>query len=325
MQLAKTDQSINFSYSQSWIGNLPIAFSTSLSFAHAKANTPVNAFTPNLELNQNNYTMAYHDYSATLSSGLARRWTPDYAIISLAGGISTSLKINQFDETNNVPVDTSVALYANRLGISNSLYASFAVDNRDNNYDPTKGWYLNERLSWYGLIPGLEKEFYARSDTKLEGYFKLFDIPFTEKWSLKLILAGYTGLSAIIPAGSGISEKNSIYLDGMLNGRGWQDAYKNTTGLAMLSNKLELRIPIVPGIVGIDGFWDAAVVKPTLNEIIQIKPEDWYFSFGPGIRVLLPQIPLHLMFAWRYRIVDGQPKFADQPYNFVLSFNVVNN
>ena len=65
--------------------------------------------------------------------------------------------------------------FANRFGLSNSVYTSFSVDNRDINYDPTKGWFASERLAWYGLIPGVETEFFLRSDTKLEGYFKLFE------------------------------------------------------------------------------------------------------------------------------------------------------
>ena len=193
----------------------------------------------------------------------------------------------------------------------------------DLNYDPTKGWFLSQRVAWYGLLPGFEKEFFARTDTKLEGYLKLLDIPVSEKWSFKLILANYTGISTVIPR-SEISEGNNLYLDGMLNGRGWTDAYRDTKGMFMLSNRLELRLPIVPGVLGLDGFWDAAAVKPRVQDASSLKIEDFYFSYGPGIRFLIPQLPLHLMFAWRYRVEDGKPKFAETPFQFVLSFNIVN-
>ena len=282
--LAPNEQSINLAYSQNWIGKYPIAFNAALSFSHAKTSSLKNQWTPNLELIQNRYFMNYNDWSVTLSSGLSRRWTPDYAI----------------------------------------FYGSFSVDNRDLNYDPSKGWFGSQRFTWHGLIPGLEKEFYLRSDTKLEGYFKLFDIPVTDNWNFKMVFAAYTGFSAIIPVENGINTKNAIYVDGLLNGRGWSDVYKEARGLAMLSNRVELRVPVVPGIIGVDGFWDAAVVKPKLQDMGSLGLEDFYFSYGPGIRVLIPQLPLHLMFAWRYRIEDGKPKFAETPFNFVLSFNVVN-
>ena len=322
-QLSNSDQTVDFSYTQNWIGNLPISFNTTLSLAHSRNATFVNYWSPTLNLQQNKYTMEYHDWSITVSSGLARRWSPDYAIITLSGGVATSLQTNIFDENVFVPVDTGVSLYANRWGISNSLYSNISIDNRDLNYDPTKGWFMSQRVAWYGLLPGFEKEFFARTDTKLEGYLKLLDLPVSEQWSFKLVLAAYTGISTVIPR-SEISEGNNVYLDGMLNGRGWTDAYRNARGMFMLSNRVELRLPIVPGVLGVDGFWDAAAVKPKLKDVSTLKIEDFYFSYGPGIRFLIPQLPLHLMFAWRYRVEDGKPKFAKEPFQFVLSFNIVN-
>ena len=322
-QLSNTEQTIDFSYSQNWIGNLPISYNTTLSLKRAKSNSYVNFWSPNLELIQNKYTMNYNDWSATVSSGLARRWTPDFAIITLSGGVSTALQRNDYDENIYVPVDTGVSLYANRWGISNSIYSNISFDNRDLNYDPSKGWYTSQKVAWHGLLPGLEKEFFARTDTKLETYIKLFDVPVSEKWNFKMVLANYTGVSMIFPY-SDVSEGNLLYIDGMLNGRGWTDAYKDVKGMFMLSNRFELRVPVVPGILGVDGFWDACAVKNRVQDASSLKLDDFYFSYGPGLRFLIPQLPLHLMFAWRYRIEDGKPKFADNPFQFVLSFNIVN-
>ena len=320
---SNTEQSIDVSYGQNWTGNLPIALGISLSLRHAKTNAYVNFWSSSMDLVQNLYTLNYDEWSTTFSTYLSRRWTPDYAIFTVTGGLASTLQRNQFNENIYTPVDTGISLYANRWGVLNSLYGTFSIDNRDMNYDPSKGWFASEKLSWYGIIPGFEKEFFGRTDTKLEGYFKLLDLPFSDKWSLKLVFAAYTGLSVILPC-TEVSEGNKLYIDGMLNGRGWTEIYKETKGMFMISNKLELRMPIVPGIIGIDGFWDAALVKSKLDDVNTISPSDFYFSFGPGIRFLLPQLPLHLIFAWRYRIVDGMPKFAANPFQFVLSFNIVN-
>lgn len=322
-KVSNTEQTFDFSYGQKWIGNLPIALTTTLSLSHAIENGYVNFWTPSLELIQNKYRLNYTDYSATLSTVLSRRWTPDYAIFTVSGGVATSLRKNVFNEGVFVPVDTGISLYANRWGLSNSVFGTFSIDNRDMNYDPSKGWFFSQRLAWHGLLPGIEHEFFARTDSKLEGYLKLCDIPFSEKWNLKLVLAAYTGLSMILPY-TEVSEGNLIYLDGMLNGRGWTEMYKKNKGMMMLSNKVELRMPVVPGILGIDAFWDACAVKPNYTDISSLTIDDFYFSFGPGIRFLIQQLPLHLMFAWRYRIEDGVPKFADNPFQFVLSFNIVN-
>lgn len=322
--ISNTDQSIDFSYSQNWIGNQPIGFSQSISFSHSETSTPMNFWTPNLSLHQTGYYMGYNSWNASFSSAIYRRWTPNFAILSLTAGLTNSFTNNVYDETLYVPVDTGIASYANRFGLSNSIFTSFSIDNRDVNYDPTKGWFASQKIAWYGLIPGLETEFFFRTESKLEGYYKLFEIPFSETYSLKMVLAGYTGLSAIFPLNGTVSDSNKLYVDGMFNGRGWSDYYRVAKGQAMLSNKLELRVPIVPNIIGINGFFDAVAVKKSFSELQNLKIEDFYFSYGPGVRVLMPQMPLHFLFAWRFRVVDGAPKFDKTPFQFVLSFNVVN-
>ncbi len=323
--ISNTEQNLELSYSQNWIGNSPIGFYQNLAVSHTRANVPYNYWTPSLELNQNYYYMTFQNWAATVTSGLSRRWTPDYAILSLSGGISTSLSRNIFDEGVYVPVDYNVSLNANRWGIHNSVFSSFSVDNRDLSYDPTRGWFASEKVTWYGLLPSFEKEFYLRSDTKLEGYFKLLDIPFSDYWSLRLVLAGYTGLSLQVPVEGGIGEGDKLYIDGMFNGRGWNNVYKQARGMAMLSNKLELRMPLVPGVLGVDFFWDAAAIKDTASDLSTLNMNDFYFSYGPAMRLLLPQFPLHLLFAWKYRVIDGTPKFDDEPFNLVLSFNIANH
>ena len=38
----------------------------------------------------------------------------------------------------------------------------------------------------------------------------------------------------------------------------------------------------------------------------------------------MPQLPIHLIFAWRFRVTDGVPKFDNTPFQFALSFNITN-
>jgi len=68
-------------------------------------------------------------------------------------------------------------------------------------------------------------------------------------------------------------------------------------------------------------------IKDTVSDISSLTLDDFYFSYGPGLRFLIPQFPLHLLFAWRFRVVDGVPTFAETgngPFQFVLSFNITN-
>lgn len=325
LSLSNSEQSIGFNYGQNWIGNLPISLSQSLSISHESATSLVNFWAPDLTLYQNGYYYNYNGLSASLGTGLSRRFVYDYAILSLSAGLSNSLNNNIYDENLYVPVDTGVSTYANRWGITNYIYTGVSVDNRDVSYYPTKGWFTSQNFTWYGLIPGLEKEFFLRTDTKLEGYLKLMDIPFTDDYSLKLILSGYSGISVLFPTASGITDSHKLYIDGMFNGRGWTENYKINKGQVLISNKLELRLPIVPGIIGVDAFLDAAAIKSSFQDLSSLSINDFYFSFGPGVRFLHPQFPLHLLFAWKFKTTDGVPSFDTNPFQFVLSFNITNN
>lgn len=325
LSLSNSEQSIGFNYGQNWIGNLPISLSQSLSISHESATSLVNFWAPDLTLYQNGYYYNYNGLSASLGTGLSRRFVYDYAILSLSAGLSNSLNNNIYDENLYVPVDTGVSTYANRWGITNYIYTGVSVDNRDVSYYPTKGWFTSQNFTWYGLIPGLEKEFFLRTDTKLEGYLKLMDIPFTDDYSLKLILSGYSGISVLFPTASGITDSHKLYIDGMFNGRGWIKNYKVNKGHVLISNKLELRLPIVPGIIGVDAFFDAAAIKSSFQDLSSLSINDFYFSFGPGVRFLHPQFPLHLLFAWKFKTTDGVPSFDTNPVEFVLSFNITNN
>lgn len=325
LSLSNSEQSIGFNYGQNWIGNLPISLSQSLSISHESATSLVNFWAPDLTLYQNGYYYNYNGLSASLGTGLSRRFVYDYAILSLSAGLSNSLNNNIYDENLYVPVDTGVSTYANRWGITNYIYTGVSVDNRDVSYYPTKGWFTSQNFTWYGLIPGLEKEFFLRTDTKLEGYLKLMDIPFTDDYSLKLILSGYSGISVLFPTASGITDSHKLYIDGMFNGRGWTENYKVNKGQVLISNKLELRLPIVPGIIGVDAFFDAAAIKSSFQDLSSLSINDFYFSFGPGVRFLHPQFPLHLLFAWKFKTTDGVPSFDTNPLEFVLSFNITNN
>lgn len=326
--LAKTEQSLSFTYGQNWINGKPISYNQSISFGHKDTYTQQNMFLPNLSLDQYYYYMGYEGFEASIGTAFGRRWYPNFAIVSVMGGMNNSLTKYSYDESVNVPTDMGISRYENRLGISNSLYAAVSLDNRDISYDPTKGWFASQRISWFGLIPGLEKEFFLKTETKLEGYYTLFDFPITDDFNFKCVLAAYTGFSYIFTVGNSVlSDSNRLFIDGMLIGRGWTDLARTVInkGQALWNTQIELRIPIVPNVVGFDLFHDAVAIKSSCSDMLSnLSLKDFYFSFGPAIRLLIPQFPLHIMFAFRYQYTDNGFKWADNPYQFVISFNIAN-
>lgn len=323
--ISSNTQDVNLGYSQSWIKDMPISFSESVSVSHSKSSALALNWLNNGLLDDDYYYMKYESWGATLNSSMGRRWNPIFAILTLTGGVSNTLTDNIYDESIYTTIDPGVNKNANRFGLKNSVFANISLDNRDINYDPSTGWFASQRVAWYGLIPYVEHEFYARTDTKLEAYLKLFDIPVAKGfWNFKAVLAAYTGITALFPVpGTLFGDSSKIYIDGMFNGRGWTDIYNDVRGKAMLSNKVELRIPIYTGVLGLDGFFDAAAVKDEPSDLFKLKLDDFYFSFGPGLRFLVPQFPLHLIFANKFRIIDGQVEWDDK-WQFVLSFNMTN-
>ncbi len=348
--LSTDEQSVSLSYGQNWLFNLPITTSFAAGYSHSSNYALTNFLLPDGSIDNDYYYMEYEQHEFNLSASLGRRWTPDFAIFTLTGGISGSLIDNIYNPYLYLPYDASVSQYNNNWEPKNSLWTSFSVDDRNISYDPSSGWFANQRVAWYGLLPAGtfafmnpdwsewgEKEFYLRTDTKAEIYFTLLDHKFSENWSLKLILMGYSGLSMQFPtANTTIKQSNQLYIDGMFNGRGW--TIYNTAagrGLALWSNILELRCPVVPGVLAVDLWFDAICIADSVQEFYTQMNEDmWYFSFGPSLRFAIQQFPLRLLFVNTFKIKDGSPVFLSQDgttqnewyknFNFVLSFNIVN-
>lgn len=326
LNIATKEQSVDLSYAQNWLFGMPVSFSESLSFSHSQDSAIALNFLGSGIIDESFYYMTYESWSTTLGTSFGRRWTPNWAIITINGGMANTLSDNIYEESLYTTLDSGVNKSANRFGLKDSLFANISLDNRDVNYDPSKGWFVSQRIAWYGLIPVVEKEFYFRTDTKLEGYVTLFDIPcFNGFWNFKGILAGYAGLSMVFPVpGTLFSSSSQVYIDGMFNGRGWNNISSKARGKSMLSLRGEYRMPIVTGMLGLDIFADAVAVKPTVEDLFtNLNVNDFYFSFGPGIRFLMPQFPLHLIFANKFKFENNNPVWVET-MKFVLSFNITN-
>lgn len=322
--ISSSEQSIALGFNEKWLAGLPIELDESLSFSHSKPTALRLKVMPDGSINTEDYYMQFESWTTSLNSSVGRRFVYDWAILTLTGGLTNVLRSYIYDEDVYVPLDTQISEYANTLGLVNSLWAKASLDGRDINYDPSKGWFVSQTVGWYGLTPW-ETDFYARFDTKLEGYLTLFNIPISEKYTFKMIFAALSSFSVQLPApGSGVSDANKLYIDGMFNARGWTNIYNTVKGKAMWSTNIELRVPVVPGIIAIDGFFDICAIKESGNKFFtDLKAEDFYFSFGPDFRILMPQFPMRFMFCNTFKIENNQVQWKDT-MKFVLSFNLVN-
>ncbi len=323
--LSTNEQSVSVGYGENWLFDKPISFNQSLTVSHANLNGLRSVILPDGSLDDDSYYLKYEQWAFTLSTSLGRRWAPDFAIVSVSGGLTNRLVNNIYDEDLFMPLDTSISRYANKWGLKNAIWTAVSLDDRDMNWDPSKGWFLSQRFTWYGLT-NWEDEYYLQTSSKGELYFTLWDIPVTDKWNWKMVLAAYSGLTLQVPSPySHVGRTSQLYIDGMFTGRGWTSIYNSVRGRALWTSYLELRMPLVKGILALDGFADAAAVKDNPHEMFtNLDINDFYFSVGPGIRFSIQQFPLRLLFANTFRHDDERGFYWDDKWKFVLSFNIIN-
>ncbi len=321
--ISTTEKTVGVSYSENWWLGLPISASISASYSYSDLVTYRNYTDPTGSTYRSSYYMDYQQQSASLGLSLGHRWTPDFAILTLSGGISGSLIDNMYDSSQFTPIDATIEDYHNSWTPLNSVWTAFSIDDRDINYDPSSGWFASQSLRWYGLIPAIENQFFLRTDTKLEGYLTLLNIPVSETWSFKAVLMAYSGVTFLFPTpDTTLGRRNKLYIDGMFNGRGW--SISSVRGKAMWSNIIELRVPLVPHIIALDGFFDAAAIVAEPEDLSSLTKQDFYYSTGPGIRFTIPQFPLRLLWANTFQIDENNEVAWKNHWKFVLSFNMVN-
>ena len=355
---ASTDtQSISLGYTHNWFLGTPLSVTFSLSASHRYLYTyedSIGTVFPDEYVNEfgivpdpfesrqeyedattldDTYRMRYEQWAFSFSSSTGYRWYPEIAPLSLRGGIRFGVVRNEYDELLHRPADPTVRDRNHHWTWENSVWVRASLDDRDINYDPSEGWFVSEQLSYHGLFPVIESDYFFKSETKLEGYLTLLDLPVTDSWNLKFVLAGFSTLALQMPVtGKSISETNKLYIDGMFNGRGWTDIYYRSSarGNFMWSNSAEFRMPLVPGALAFDFFFDAVLMQDSLATVSSTRIDDFFFSFGPGLRFSIPQFPLRLLFTNVFRVRDGNVVWGEDgrsngpDWAFVLSFNMVN-
>ena len=324
--LSLTDRSIGFTFSDDWLFDKPIGYSASIKGAWNKETTLQKVFTPR-GLDVTNYNMTYDQISITLDNAVGKRWYPGDMVVALSGGLTNSFLRNKY-EKGLIPVDSSISDYENNWGFRNAIWTSISVDKRDNIYYPSSGWFAKQSFMWTGLIPKYENQFYLQSDTIAEAYYTLFDIQATEKWNFKTILAYVGGISVLRPKKyTSIASSNRLSIDGSVIGRGWDDIY-STKGDFMWTNSFEVRVPVLPNIISAQFFLDAVALKDTRPSFSnRLSMDDFYFSFGPGIRSLVQQLPLSIYLVNKFTMKGGKFSWGNgknPEWKPVLAFTITN-
>jgi outer membrane protein insertion porin family len=271
------------------------------------------------------YLMEYQQWFLSLGLSTGYRWSTLLGIFGLSGGVRFGILRNSYDNEIYRPFDPQLRAGNNTWTPRNSIWAAVSLDQRDIFYDPSRGYYIYERFGIFGILEN-EREHYLRSDTRLQYYIRLFNIPVSESWNFRCVLAMHTGLSllfrqplrsrddgSLIPI---MEDASKLAIDGMFIGRGWSREFRNK-GLLLLDTWVELRFPLVHGLLAFDLFVDAAAVETKQGYYFGINDENernftlenFRFSYGGGLRFTMPQFPLRLSLVKRFSIVDGEIKW----------------
>ncbi|MDR2482145.1 MAG: outer membrane protein assembly factor BamA [Treponema sp.] len=352
-------QTVTVEYVQNWLFGLPLSGGFDFTFRHQKRLASMNNgnFGPLFNGDEvyawpdgfytwddyntagkqppDEYLMPYDQFGLSLGFSTGYRWSTPAGNLGLGGGIRLGWIFNEYDPNLWRPFDPVLREGVKTWVPALSFYTSLSLDQRDLYYDPSKGYYAVQRFGWYGILP-IEREHYTRTDTKAEWFFTLFSLPIGDTYNLKAVFGIHSGLSFIFPQpgfdAPKIEAANKLSVDGMFVGRGWTSERINR-GLALWENWAEIRFPIVPNMLALDFFFDAAAKKDTPQELFTaFEEEDMLYSFGAGLRFSIPQFPLRFIFAKRFITKDGKPELvtgtlgADDRdgsgIDFVLSFNM---
>jgi outer membrane protein insertion porin family len=265
------------------------------------------------------YLMDYEQLYLSLGLSTGYRWSTFMGIFGINGGVRFGILRNSYDEEIFRPFDP-VLREGNRTFIpKNSFWFALTLDQRDIFYDPSRGYYLQNRFGVFGFFNN-EREHFFRNDTKAQYYLTLFNLPVSERWSFKCVFAIHAGLSFIArqpfrgdPTRAFVEDANKLAIDGMFIGRGWTGEFRDNRGLMLLDSWVELRFPLVPGLLALDLFFDMAGVEKDegyyfgtgRDEKPNFTEEQLRFSFGGGLRFTIPQFPIRLSLAKCFQIKDG--------------------
>jgi outer membrane protein insertion porin family len=266
------------------------------------------------------YAMEYNEWAISLGVSTSyRNFPPPFEFLGIGGGLATSLEFLTYDAEKFRPFNQLLREERLRWVLVNRLRARVSWDQRDIFYNPTEGFLLSQSATFTGgFLFG--NRHYVRLDSRAEAFVTLLQLPVFANWDLKLVLAAHSGFSVILPQiwvpegrhALEIDSTDLLIIDGSRIGRGWRLA---RTGRARWNNQVELRVPIAEQILWAVLFLDGTVLwTPTdipgkpgklSQEIAATSLDDFYFSYGLGIRFSIPQFPIRIYLASRFRFDDA--------------------
>ncbi len=257
------------------------------------------------------HLMGYDAYSISLGANTGYTFRTPVGRFTPRTSISTGITYITYDETVFRPANAQTRENLETWQFINTWALGAALDTRDYIFSPSSGYRLDQSLSFTGGFLWGERHF-ARTGSTAEAFLTLWDIPWGD-WSFKMVLGAHAELDTVIPnfyLNDGndryyaVSDSNFLRIDGMFNARGWP---YEPGGWALTNNWIELRMPLAEQIIWFDTFFEATAMADgapnwdARQRLSDVQREHWKFSVGSGIRFVIPQFPIRLYLAKRFK------------------------
>ncbi|MCF6335583.1 MAG: BamA/TamA family outer membrane protein, partial [Spirochaetales bacterium] len=261
------------------------------------------------------YLMEYNNHKFSLGANTGYTFHTKLGRFTTSTGLNSSLNKIIYDPYQYRPFNPAVRNNLDAWLFNNKYWLNLVWDRRDFVMNPTSGFVINQLTTYSGGFLGGDTHF-IKSQSKAEAFFKLLEIPVSEKYTFKTVFAIHTSFSAIFnqyyfqdPSwGWNIKATTAdmLYTDGMNIARGWGFEQE---GEAMWDNWIELRMPIAENVLWGDLFFSGTGFWKDLNEVKTMDISSFMFSIGAGVRFTIPGLPIGLYFTKRFSFPDGNLKW----------------
>lgn len=257
--------------------------------------------------------MNYGLYTLSFSPSIAYALRTPIGLLVPRVSYGLFLEWIYYDVTQDRPYNPQLREALGKTGVVNNITLSLELDNRDIRYNPSSGYYIKQSYRLTGGILQGDRSFITLT-TRGDYYHTVFDLPVTDSWSWKGVLAVQSTFDVILPTlyypnggneeTEGALSRELLSLNGIYNARGWPSS---GDGYVRWNSFLELRMPIVETLLDFTTFFEVAGLWESREDFTKIKWSDMQFTIGAGIRLLTPQLPFRFYIGKRFSIdeTDG--------------------
>ncbi|WP_407637304.1 outer membrane protein assembly factor BamA [Borrelia persica] len=223
---------------------------------------------------------------------------------SFVGTLQTALKYVYYDDNVNRPSSYYLRDNYNTIRFENSLGVSVAWDTRNSQSLANNGFLFKQQFDFFGGFLFGQSHF-SKSTTTFERYFSLLGYQDVFAPFLDLILTFRSVYSNILPPlGNGFEIEAQphhllIISEDFMIARGWGTLSNIYSSFV---NTIQFSMPVIKNILVWDIlFLDMASYSLEGNKNALFVPfSDFLFSWGFGIRSILPQMPLSFVVAYPF-------------------------